>query len=48
MESGAGGKGQESNDKYECFTKIGDLTIIFADTRVIIVKGMEVRSEECT
>lgn len=32
------GKEDGSGDKYESHTQIGDLTIIFADTRVVLVK----------
>eukprot|EP00752_Nemacystus_decipiens_P006311 g5691.t1 len=40
VENGIDGKksGGGSNDKYESHTKVGDLTIIFADKRVILVK----------
>lgn len=45
MEKGADGKGGGigSKEKYESHTQIADLTIIFADTRVILVKWANVR-----
>ena len=41
VEKGVDGKDSGSNDKYESHTDIGDLTIIFADTRLIIIKRKE-------
>lgn len=41
VEKGVDGKHRGSNDKYESHTDIGDLTIIFADTRLIIIKKKE-------
>lgn len=40
VESGVDGKESEgeSKDKYESHTQVSDLTIIFADTRMILVK----------
>lgn len=40
VESGVDGKDSEgeSNDKYESHTQVSDLTIIFANTRMILVK----------
>ena len=40
MESGVDGKESEgeSKDKYESHTQVSDLTIIFANTRMILVK----------
>lgn len=43
VESGVEGKGSSSRDKYESHTRVGDLTIIFANTRVIMVKRTKVR-----
>lgn len=43
VESGVEGKGSGSRDKYESHTRVGDLTIIFANTRVIMVKRAKVR-----
>ncbi|CAN0206390.1 unnamed protein product [Scytosiphon promiscuus] len=38
VESGGEGEANGSADKYESHTQISDLTIIFADTRMILVK----------
>ena len=40
VESGVDGKESEgeSKDKYESHTQVSDLTIIFANTRMILVK----------
>lgn len=41
---GDGGDGG-SKDKYESHTQVGDLTIIFADTRVVLVKRRKASSD---
>lgn len=47
VENGVGSKksGGGSKDKYESHTQVGDLTIIFADNRVILVKRTKVSFE---
>ena len=42
------GKGKGSNDKYESHAQVGDLTTIFADTRLVLIKRtkVSVRSED--
>lgn len=47
VESGVDGK-SSSGDKYESHTQISDLTIIFADTRMILVKRTKVSSRTTT
>ena len=48
VENGVDGKksGGGSKDKYESHTQVGDLTIIFADTRVILVKRTKASQEQ--
>ncbi|CAM9140186.1 unnamed protein product [Hapterophycus canaliculatus] len=45
VESGVDGKKSRSKDKYESHTQVGDLTIIFANTRVILVKRTNASSD---
>lgn len=47
VESGVEGKGS-TDDKYESHTQISDLTIIFADTRMILVKRTKASSSTTT
>jgi len=44
VEAGVDGSGSESEprDNYESHTQVGDLTIIFAATRMILIKRTEV------